>query len=193
MISLYVESKKRYKWICLQNRNRVTDVENKRMVTRGDGCCSSVTQSCLTLWPHGLQHTRLPCPSLSPSVCSNSCPLSQWCHPTISSSTAPFSFWPQSFPASGSFPMSQLIKWPKFWSFSISPSNEYSELISFKIDWFDLAVQGALKSLLQHHDSKASLVLSLLYGPALTYIHDYWKNHSFDYKGYCHQSDIPAF
>ena len=76
------------------------------------------------------------------------------------------------------------IRWPKFWSFSfnISPSNEYSGLIYFRIDWLDLlAVQGALKSLLQHHSSKASvLVLSFLYSPTLTSIHDYWKNHSLD-------------
>ena len=85
------------------------------------------------------------------------------------------------------------IRWPKYWSFSfsISPSNEYSGLISFRIDWFDLlAVQGTLKSLLQHH---SSLVLSLLYGPTLTSIHDYWKNHSFDYMDLCQQSDISAF
>ena len=72
-------------------------------------CCCSVAKSCATLSPHGLQHTKLPCPSLSPGVCSNSCPLSQWCHPTISSSVAPFSSCPQSFPASGSLPMSQLF------------------------------------------------------------------------------------
>ena len=88
---------------------------------------------------------------------------SQWCHPAISSSVARFSFCPQSFPASGSFPVNQLFisKWPKFssFSFSISPSNEYSRLISFRIDWFDLlAVQGTLKSLLQHHSSKASIL-----------------------------------
>ena len=74
-------------------------------------------------------------------VCSNSCPLSWLCHPTISSSIAPFSSCPQSFPASGPFPMSWLalhMRWPKYWSFSISPSNEYSGLISFRIDWFDL-------------------------------------------------------
>ena len=65
-------------------------------------CCSVVSDS---LWSHRLQHARLPCPSLSPRVCSNSYPLSQWCHPTISSSVAPFSSHPQSFPASGSFPM----------------------------------------------------------------------------------------
>ena len=74
------------------------------------------------------------------------------------------------------------IRWPEYWSFnfSITPSNEYSGLISFRIDWLDLlAVQGTLKSLLQHH-SINSLALSLLYGPTLTSIHDYWKNHSFD-------------
>ena len=70
---------------------------------------SSVAQSCLTLWPHGLQHTRPPCPSPTPGAYSNSCPLRQWCHPTISSSGTPFSFCLQSFPASGSFPMSQLF------------------------------------------------------------------------------------
>ena len=69
---------------------------------------SSVAQSCLTLRPHGLQHTRLPCPSPTPGACSNSCPSSQWCHPTISSSVVPFSSCLQSSPASGSFPMSQL-------------------------------------------------------------------------------------
>ena len=74
------------------------------------------------------------------------------------------------------------IRWPKYWSFSISPSNECSGLISFRIDWFDLlAVQGTLKSLLQHQfESISSLVLSLPYGPTLTSIDDYWKNHSFD-------------
>ena len=82
------------------------------------------------------------------------------------------------------------IRRPKDWSFgfSLSPSNEYSGLISFRIDWFDLlAVQGALKSLIQHHISKSinSSVLSFLYGPTLTSIHDCWKNHSFDYMDLC--------
>ena len=72
-------------------------------------CCHSVAKSCLTLQPHGLQHARLPCPSLSLGVSSDSCPLCQRCHPTISSSTAPFSSCPQSFPASGSLPVSQLF------------------------------------------------------------------------------------
>ena len=115
------------------------------------------------LQPHGLQHHRLPCPSPSPGACSNSCPLGQWCHPTILSSVVPFSSSLQSFPASGSFPMSWLfpIRWPKYWnfSFSISPSSEYSGLTFFRIDWFDLlAVQGTLKSLLQHHSSKVSVL-----------------------------------
>ena len=114
-----------------------------------------------SLWPHALQHARLPCPSLSPRVCSNSRPLSWWCHPTISSSVVPFFSRLQSFPDSGSFPVSQFIRWPKYWSFSfsISPSNEYSGLISFRTDGLDLlAVQGTLKSLLQHHSSKASIL-----------------------------------
>ena len=85
-------------------------------------CCCSVAQSCPTLRLHGLQHTRFPCPSLSPRICANSCPLTHW-------------------------------------SFTISPSSEYSGLISFRIDWFDLlAVHGTLKSLLQHHCLKASIL-----------------------------------
>ena len=117
------------------------------------------SQSGPTLQPHGLQHTRPPCPSPAPGTYSNSCPLSQWCHPTISSSVVPFSSHLQSFPASGSFLVLH-IRWSNYWSFSfsISPSNEYSGLISFRIDWLDLAVQKTLKSLLQHHSSKASIL-----------------------------------
>ena len=115
-----------------------------------------------SLRPHGLQHARLSCPSPTPGTYSNSCPLSQWCHPTISSSVIPFSFCLWSFPASVSFHESVLhIRWPKYWSFSfsISPANEYSGLISFRMDWLDLlAVQGTHKSLLQHHSSKASIL-----------------------------------
>ena len=96
-----------------------------------------------SLWPHGPQHTVITCPSLSPRVCSNSCPLSQWCHPTVSSSVAPSYF--QSSPESGrvfSCESTLHIRCPKCWifSFSISSSNEYSRLISFRIDWFDLCV-----------------------------------------------------
>ena len=117
-----------------------------------------------SLGPHELQHARPPCPSLTPRVYSNSYPLSRWCHPAISSSVAPFSSHLQSFPASGSRkdPESALqTRWPKCWSFSFSirPSNEYSGFISFRIDWFDLlVVQGTLKSLLQHHSSKVSIL-----------------------------------
>ena len=121
---------------------------------------SVVTDS---LWPHGLQYARFPCPTPTPGVYSNSCPLSQWCHPTILSSVIPFSSCLQYFPASGSFPMSQFFascgQSIGSFSFSISPSNEYSELISFRMDWLDLlAVQGTLKSLLQHRSSKASFL-----------------------------------
>ena len=109
-----------------------------------------------SLQPHGLQHARAPCPSPTLRVYSNSCPLSRWCNPNISSSVIPFSSRVQSFPASGSFHMSQFFTsgGQKYWnfSFSISPSNEYSGMISFRMDWVDLlAVQGTLKSLLQYH------------------------------------------
>ena len=132
---------------------------------------SSVQFSCSvmsdSLQPHWLQHARPPCPSPAPRACSNSCPLSCWCLPAISSSVVPFSSYLQSFPASGCFPMSAPhIRWPKYWSFSfsISPSNEYSGLISFRIDWFDLlAVPGTLKSFLQHHSSKASILQHLAF------------------------------
>ena len=127
-------------------------------------CISSVQFSCSvmsdSLWPHELQHTRPPCPSPTPGVHPHPCPSSQWCHPAISSSVVPFSPCLQSLPASGSFPMSQLcMRWPKYWSLSISPSNEHPGLISFRMDWLDLlAVQGTLKSLLQHHSPKASIL-----------------------------------
>ena len=111
-----------------------------------------------------------------------------------------FSFCLQSFPASGSFPMSwifssggQSIRWS--FSFSISPSNEYSGLIYFRTDWFDLlAVQGTLRSspILQFK-SINSWALRLLNSPTLTFVHDYWKNHSFDYMDLCWQSDVSAF
>ena len=130
--------------------------------------CSVVSDS---LWSHGLQHARPPCPSPTPRVYSNSCPLSQWCHPTISSSVIPFSSHLQSFSASGSFQMSQLFasggqSTGVLASASVLPMNtqDWSPLgwtgwISFRMDWLDLlAVQGTLKSLLQHHSSKASIL-----------------------------------
>ena len=148
---------------------------------------SSITPSCPTLceWLHGLQHARLPCPSLSPRVCSSSCPLDWWCHLIISSSVL---LPPSIFPSIRVFSSDSAlhIKWQKYWSFSlsISPSNEYSGLMSLRIDWFDLlAVQGALKSLFQHHSLKTSIVwCSAFFMVQLS--HQYWENHSFDYMDY---------
>ena len=115
-----------------------------------------------SLWPHESQHSRPPCPSPSPGVHSKSHPSSQWWHPAISSSVFPFSSCPQSLPASESFPMSQLFAWSgqsTGVSASIIPSKEHPGLISFRMDWLDLlAVPGTLKSLLQHHSSKASIL-----------------------------------
>ena len=115
-----------------------------------------------SLWPHELQHARPLCPSPSPGFHLNSRPMSQWCHPAISSSVVPFSSCPQSLPASVFSNKSTLdMRWPKYWSFSFSiiPSKEQPGLISFRMDWLDLlAVQGTLKSLLQHQSSKASIL-----------------------------------
>ena len=125
---------------------------------------SSVSQSCLTLCdPMDCSMSASLSITNPPGVYSNSCSLSQWCHPTISSSVIPFSSYLQSFPSSGSFQNESVlhIRWPKYWSFSfnISSSNEHSGLISFRMDWLDLlAVHGTFKSLLQHHNSKASVL-----------------------------------
>ena len=153
-----------------------------------------------SLWPHELQHARLPCPSLSPGTCSDSWPLSRWYYLIISSSAGCcLLLLPSTFPSiwivsNGS---AVPIRWPKYWSFSfsISPSNKYLGLISFRIDWFDLlAVQGTQESSpAPQFKSISSLALSLLYGPALTSIHNYWKNHSFDYMDLFQQSDVSGF
>ena len=149
--------------------------------------CCSVTKSCLTLRPHGLQALGFPCPSPSPRACSNFCPLNWWWHPTISSSVIPFSC-PQSFLASGSFTVCQLFT-------SGGQSVEVSALASVLPmniqDWFTLGLTGLIllpccprdsqeSSLAPPFESISSLVLRLLYGPSLTLIHYYWKNHSFD-------------
>ena len=123
-------------------------------------CISSVVSD--SLWPHGLQHTRLSCPSPSPKTCSSSCPLSQWYHPTISFFIALFSSCPQSFPVSGSFPMSWLFASNgqgvgASTSASVLPKTIQGWI--FRIDWFILlAVQGTLKSLLWHHSLKVSVL-----------------------------------
>ena len=141
-------------------------------------------QSLSSVWPQESQHPRPPCLSPSPRVHSNSCPLSQWCHPAISSSVIPFSSCPQSLPASVFSNESTLpMRWPKYWSFSFSiiPSKEIPGLISFRMDRLDLlAVQGTLKSSTPQFKSINSLALSLLHSPTLTSIHDHRKNHSLD-------------
>ena len=152
-----------------------------------------------SLQPHGFQKARLPCPSPTPRACSNSCPTSWWYHQTILSSVIPFSSCIQSFPVSRSFQMSQLFAsggqnigasalasvlpmyiqlWsPLGWTVLISlQSKGLSKVFS------DTTVQKLHQSM-----------LSLLYGPTLTSIHDYWKNHSFDYTDICGQSDVSAF
>ena len=114
--------------------------------------------------PHGLQHTTLPCPSLSPGVCSNSsCPLSRWYPSNHLTLCLPFSLLPSTFPSIRVFSNESVphIRWPNYWSFSfsISPTNEYLGQISFRMDWlYLLAVKRTLKSLLQHHSSKASVL-----------------------------------
>ena len=116
-----------------------------------------------SLWPHEPQCARPPCPSPTPRVYPNPCPLSQWCHLTISSSVVPLLLLPSLFPSTWVFSNESVLhmRWPKYWSFSsnISLSNEHPGLISFRMDWVDLlAVQGTLKSLLQHHSSKSSIL-----------------------------------
>ena len=135
---------------------------------------------------HGLQHARFPCPSLSPGVCSKSCLVSQWCHPTISSSVTPFSSCPQSFPASGFFPVSQFFasggqSIGASASVSVHPVNiqgwflfGLSGLISLQSKGFSWVFSSTTTWKHQF------FVLNLLHDPTLTSIRDYWENHSFD-------------
>ena len=162
-------------------------------------CCCLVTQSCLTLQLHKLQHTRLPVlhqlPEFAQSHIYWISGAIQPAHPLL-----PLLLLPSVFPSIRVFSSYSALhfKWPKYWSFSFSigPSSEYSGLISFSIEWLVLlAVQGTLKPLLLHHSSKASILqLSAFFMvqlshpymttgktfPTLTSIHDYWKNHTFD-------------
>ena len=152
-----------------------------------------------SLQPHGLQHTRLPCPSPTPGACSNSCSSSWWCHPTMSSSVIPLSFCLQSFPASGSFPRSQFYA-SGGQSTGVSAS---ASVLPMNIqDWVPLEWTGWIpccprdsqeSSPTPQFKSINSSVLSFLYGPTLTSTHDYWKSNSFDYTDLCWQSDISAF
>ena len=149
------------------------------------------------LWHHGVQHARLPFPSPSPRACSNSCPLSLWCHPTILSSVIPLSSYLESFPASRSFLMSWLYT---SGSQSTGASVSASILQPPKNIWgsFPLGLTGLISLLSKglsepHFTSFNSMTLSLLYGPILTSAHDCWKNHSFDFMDLCQQSTVSAF
>ena len=146
-------------------------------------CCSAMADS---LQPHELQHARFPCPLPSPGVCSDTCPLSWWCHSTISSSVTPFSSCLQSFPKSGSFPVSQLFT-SGGQSFGASAS---ASVLPTKIQgWFPLGLTGFIsllsKGLTRVFSSttvwKHQVFGASLYGPTLTSVYDYWKNHSFLY------------
>ena len=161
--------------------------------------CCSIAHLCLTLWPHELQHAKLPCPSLSPGICSNSCPWTQWCHPTISSSVALLSSGPQCFPASGFYPKGQLFATG---GQSIGASASASVLPINIQDWYPLGLTGLISLLSKRLSRVLSsttiwkhqfFTLSLFCGPTLTSIHDYWKNHSFDYMDLCQQSDLYSF
>ena len=160
-------------------------------------CCCSVMSD--PLQPHGLQHTRLLCSSLSPRLCSNSCPLSWWCDPTISFSVTPFSSCPQSFLASGSFPMNQLFT---SGGQGIGASSSASVLTMNVQVWFPLRWTDLISLLSKGLSRVFSIITvwkhwffgaSFLFCPNLTSIHDYWKIHSFDYTDLCRQSDVSAF
>ena len=152
-----------------------------------------------SLWAHELQHASLPHPSPTPKAYSNSCPLSQWCHSTISSSVVPFSSHLQSFPGSGSFPMSQFFT-SGGQSTGVSAS---ASILPMNIqDWFPLGWAGGSpwsprvsqeSSSTTQFKSINSSRLSFLNSPTLTSIHDYWKNHSFDKMDLCWQNNVSAF
>ena len=143
--------------------------------------CSVMSDS---LWPHGLQHTRLPCPSPTLWACTNSRPLSWWCHPTISSSVISFSSCISIFSSIRVFSneSAHLIRWPNYWSFSfsVSPPIEYSGLI-FRINWLGLlAVQGTQESSpTPQFKNLNSSVLSFLYSPTLTSIESVMPSNHF--------------
>ena len=157
----------------------------------------SVTSN--SLWPHGLQNARPPCPLPTPIVSSNSCSLSHWCHPIISSSVIPFSSCLLSFPASVSFPINQFFIWS---SQSIGVSALASVIPMNIQDWFPLGWAGGTpchprdsqgSSPTPQFKSINSSALSFLYSPTITSIHDYWKNNRLDEMDLCWQSNVSAF
>ena len=152
-----------------------------------------------SLQTHGLQHARPPCPLPTPGIYSNSCPLSRWCHPTISSSVVPFSSCPQSLAASESYESTLCMRWPKYWSFSFSiilPKNtqdwsplEWTCWISLQSKWLSRVFSNTTVQKHQFFRAQPSLRFN-------SQIHtwlDYWKNHSFDYMDLCWQSNVSAF
>ena len=160
-------------------------------------CCFSLFRCSVmsdSLLHHG--HTRPPCPSSFPKVCPSSCPLHQWCHPAISFTDALFSFCPQSLPASNESVV--CIRLPKCWSF------DFQSVLPMSIQGcFPLRLTGLISLMSQDSQESSlpapqfkglnSLVLCLLYGPALTIGHDHWEDHSLDYTDLCWQSDVSAF
>ena len=150
-------SKQSRKWQIQSNKNKCIKIF--KIQIRWDQISRSVVSDSLR--PHESQHARPPCPSPTPGVHSHSCPSSQWCHPAISSSVGPFSSCPQSLPASGSFPMTQLFAWGGQSiraSASVLPMNAQGWSPLEWTGWISWQVQGTLKSLLQHHHSKASIL-----------------------------------
>ena len=149
-----------------------------------------------SLQPHGLQHARPPCPSATPRACSNSWPWSWWCHPTISS-CFPLLLLPSIFPSIRIFSNESalLIRWPEYWSFSISPSWIFKiDFLQDRLVWSLCCSRDSQKSFLAlQFKSINSLAFSFLYTPTLTSVYDYWKNHSFDHMDLCQQSDVFAF
>ena len=153
--------------------------------------------------PHGLQHTSFPVPSPTPRACLNSCPSSWWCHPVISYSVVPFSSCPQSLPASGSFPMSQLFAWGGqstgvSTSASVLPMNAQDWSPLGWTGWISLQSKGLSRvfsnTIVQKHQFFGAQLSSQLSNcPTLTSIHDHWKNHSLDQMDLCWQSNVSAF
>ena len=158
----------------------------RRLISKNGSVQFSHSVQSDSLWTHGLQHSRVPSPSPTPGAYTNSCPLSQWCHPAISYSIIPFSSCPQSLSASGSVPMSQIFTWGGqsigvSASTSVLPMNTQDWSPLGRTDWIPLQSKGLSRVFSNTtFNSISSSVLSFLYSPALTSIHDYWKNHSFD-------------
>ena len=167
---------------------------------RGSLSLSQFSRSVVSdsLQPHESQHARPPCPSSTPGAHSNSCPSSRWCHPAISSSASLLLLPPiPSRIRVFSNESTLCMKWPKYWSFSfsISPSKEHPGLISLRMDWLDLLLSKGLSRVfsnttVQKHQFFSAQHSLWLSSPS---IHDYWKNHNFDYMDLCWRNDVSAF